>query len=112
MKEVRIKLVSNDPVIDYPIERPEDAIVVMQIVIGDMANEFFAAVYLDTKNRPLDFLIAGMGGPDHSVIDPGAVMKGALLQNATKTMLFHNHPSADLNPQSQTDMTFFRSGCL
>ena len=112
MKEVRIKLVSNDPVIDYPIERPEDAIVVMQIVIGDMANEFFAAVYLDTKNRPLDFLIAGMGGPDHSVMDPGVVMKGALLQNATKTMLFHNHPSADLNPQSQTDMTFFRSGCL
>lgn len=38
MREVRIKLVSNDPVMDYAISKPEDAIVVMQSLIGDIGN--------------------------------------------------------------------------
>ena len=103
MREVRIKLVSNDPAIDYPIEKPEDAIVVMQKLIGDMANEFFAAVYLDTKNRPLDYLIAGIGGTDHTMFELGSVVKGALLQNSVKVILFHNHPSGDIYP-SKSDI--------
>ena len=103
MREVRIKLVSNDPVMDYAISKPEDAIVVMQSLIGDMANEYFAAVYLNTKNKPLDFMIANIAGTDYSRMDPATVIKGALLQNATKVMLFHNHPSGELTP-SQADL--------
>ena len=103
MREVRIKLVSNDPVMDYAISKPEDAIVVMQSLIGDMANEYFAAVYLNTKNKPLDFMIVNIAGTDYSRMDPATVIKGALLQNATKVMLFHNHPSGELTP-SQTDL--------
>lgn len=103
MREVRIKLVSNDPVMDYAISKPEDAIVVMQSLIGDMANEYFAAVYLNTKNKPLDFMIVNIAGTDYSRIDPATVIKGALLQNATKVMLFHNHPSGELTP-SQADL--------
>ena len=103
MREVRIKLVSNDPVMDYAISKPEDAIVVMQSLIGDMANEDFAAVYLNTKNKPLDFMIANIAGTDYSRMDPATVIKGALLQNATKVMLFHNHPSGELTP-SQADL--------
>lgn len=103
MREVRIKLVSNDPVMDYAISKPEDAIVVMQSLIGDMANEYFAAVYLNTKNKPLDFMIVNIAGTDYSRMDPATVIKGALLQNATKVMLFHNHPSGELTP-SQADL--------
>lgn len=103
MREVRIKLVSNDPVMDYAITKPEDAIVVMQSLIGDMANEYFAAVYLNTKNKPLDFMIANIAGTDYSRMDPATVIKGALLQNAPKVMLFHNHPSGELIP-SQADL--------
>ena len=91
MREVRIKLVSNDPVMDYAISKPEDAIVVMQSLIGDMANEYFAAVYLNTKNKPLDFMIVNIAGTDYSRMDPATVIKGALLQNATKV-----DPSAQL----------------
>ena len=100
MREVRIKLVSRDPIIDYQVAKPEDAIVLMQEIIGNMADEFFAAVYLNTKNKPLDFIVAGIGGVDHSAIEPSTVIKGALLQNAPKVMLFHNHPSGDLQPST------------
>ena len=100
MREVRIKLVSRDPIIDYQVAKPEDAIVLMQEIIGNMADEFFAAVYLNTKNKPLDFIVAGIGGVDHSAIEPSTVIKGALLQNAPKVMLFHNHPSGDLHPST------------
>lgn len=102
MREVRIKLVSNDPIMDYEVSKPEDAIVVMQSIIGDMANEYFAAVYLNAKNKPLDYLVAGIAGTDYSRLDPATVIKGALLQNAPKVMLFHNHPSGEVIP-SQTD---------
>lgn len=67
-----------------------------------MANEYFAAVYLNAKNKPLDFLVAGIAGTDYSRLDPATVIKGALLQNAPKVMLFHNHPSGEVTP-SQTD---------
>ena len=98
MREVRIKLVSKDPIVDYPVTKPEDTIVLMQEIIGDMADEFFAAVYLNTKNKPLDFMIAGIGGVDRAAIEPSSVLKGALLQNASRIMLFHNHPSGELQP--------------
>ena len=103
MREVRIKLVSNDPIIDYPITKPEDAIVVMQSIIGDMANEYFAAVYLNTKNKPLDFMVVNIAGTDYSRMDPSTVIKGALLQNSPKIMLFHNHPSGEITP-SKADL--------
>ena len=98
MREVRIKLVSKDPISDYPVTKPEDAIVLMQTIIGDMANEYFAAVFLNAKNKPLDFTIAGIGDVSASRIFPSAVLKGALIQNAPRVMLFHNHPSGEINP--------------
>ena len=100
MREVRIKLVSRDPIIDYSVSKPEDAIVLMQEIIGDMADEYFAAVFLNTMNKPLDFIIAGIGSVEHALIEPSTVIKGALLQNAPKTILFHNHPSGDLKPST------------
>ena len=84
MREVRIKLVSKDPIADYPVTKPEDAVVLMQTIIGDMANEYFAAVFLNAKNKPLDFTIAGIGDVSASRIFPSAVLKGALIQNAPK----------------------------
>lgn len=103
MREVRIKLVSRDPIVDYSVSKPSDAIPLMQTIIGDMADEYFAAVYLNAKNKPMDFIIAGIGGPEQAKIVPGTVLKGALLQNSTKIMLFHNHPSGDVTP-SDSDL--------
>ena len=100
MREVRIKLVTREPIVDYSISKPSDAITLMKTIIGDMADEYFAAVFLNTKNEPLDFIIAGIGSPDQSRIVPSTVLKGALLQNSTKVMLFHNHPTGDVKPSN------------
>ena len=63
------------------ITKPEDAIVVMQSLIGDMANEYFAAVYLNTKNKPLDFMIANIAGHVHA--DRVGVSDGVLCVTTT-----------------------------
>lgn len=48
-------------------------------------------------------MIANIAGTDYSRMDPATVIKDALLQNAPKVMLFHNHPSGELTP-SQVDL--------
>ena len=42
MKEIRIRLTTPEPAYDCRIEKPADAIALMQAVIGDMAHEYFA----------------------------------------------------------------------
>ena len=98
MKEIRIKLITPEPAYDYKVQSPADSIMLMQEIIGSLAQAYFASVFLDTKNRPMDFLIAGIGNASRSSIDPGSTIQGALLQNASKILLFHNHPSGDTRP--------------
>ena len=104
MQEIRIKLTSNEVKIDESVEKPADVIKLMKKLIGDMSSEYYTVAYLDNNNRPLSFLISGIGKVNTTSINPTNTLQGALLQNATSIMLFHNHPSGTANP-TQKDIS-------
>ena len=115
MREVRIKLVSCSPAVDYKVEKPQDAVAIMKMIIGDMANEYFAGVLLNTHNKPMDFIIAGIGTTTGASFQPGSIIQAALLSNSPKVMLFHNHPSGEIEPSSSdlsTTQKFILAGKL
>lgn len=64
------------------------------------------ALYLDRSNTPVCFACISIGGMAGTVVDPKVVFSHALLCAAHSVVLFHNHPSNNLNPsQADRDMT-------
>lgn len=59
---------------------------------------------LDNKNQPVSVSVVSTGTLNSSLIHPREVFKTAVLSNAASIILFHNHPSGDLEP-SQEDIT-------
>ena len=105
MNEIRIKLVSREAVIGKSIRTPKDVIDVMQDLIGDMSSEYYVVAFLDNNNRPLSFMVSGIGTINQTAINPTNTLQGALLQNAVKMMLFHNHPTGQVDPTTQDIIT-------
>jgi DNA repair protein RadC len=62
------------------------------------AAEQFGIIALNAKYRVNGIHIIGVGGLDNVSVDPGAVFKAALLNNACAIICFHNHPSGDAEP--------------
>ena len=62
-------------------------------------------VCLDTKNKPAAVHQLSMGTADQAICLPRDVLKIALMANATRVILMHNHPSGDPEP-SADDLKF------
>ena len=63
--------------------------------------ENFILITLNTKNKVIDIKNLFVGGIDSSLIDLRIIFKNALLDNAVKIIVGHNHPSRDLTPSSE-----------
>ncbi len=62
--------------------------------------ETFKVVYLNTSLKVLGVMDIGMGGNDCTPIDAKRIFSAALLCNASRIILAHNHPSGTLYPSS------------
>lgn len=91
--EARIKIVTNKPISENPLDTPKKVLKQMQKLIGDEAQEVFVVAYLNQALLPLCYSIISKGGTNSASVSPAEVFKVALLSNATKMILFHNHPS-------------------
>lgn len=79
--------------------------------IADMMKEVFHAdklaeehiwmICYDTRLHIIGFFDISHGTQDKSIIDPGAVMKRALMCGANQAALAHNHPSGDPTPSAE-----------
>lgn len=56
---------------------------------------------LDSRMRPLGCELVSIGTLDASLAHPREIFKGALLNNAWKVVVAHNHPSQDPRPSAQ-----------
>ncbi len=63
-----------------------------------MDREHFWRLDLDSRNRFLGYELVSVGSLDASIVHPREVFKGALLNNAARVIVAHNHPSQDLRP--------------
>ena len=60
--------------------------------IEDSAREINIIVTLDAARMPLNYFYVGLGTPNSSNCCIGEIIKTALLANASKIILMHNHP--------------------
>jgi DNA repair protein RadC len=60
--------------------------------------EKLIAIYLNSSNEVIAFNYESEGDVDQAVIYPRKVAKNSLLNNATRIILAHNHPSGNPKP--------------
>lgn len=56
---------------------------------------------LNAKGEPTHISTVSTGSLTSSIVHPREVFKTAILANANKIMIFHNHPSGDPTPSGQ-----------
>lgn len=101
---VSIRLVKDKPLYsDKPITSPEAATTLVSDLISDYDREAIVVANLDTKNRPINLSVIGIGTLNSALFSPREILKSAILSNANSIMLFHNHPSGIPQP-SQDDI--------
>ncbi|MCX6584102.1 MAG: hypothetical protein NT166_28345 [Candidatus Aminicenantes bacterium] len=61
-------------------------------------QEHFYVVSLASNNRLLNVELVGLGAVDESLVKPMQVFRIALLKEAVKIILAHNHPSLEMWP--------------
>lgn len=85
------------------ITRSADMAGYLQIMLGDYKHEVFAVIFLNAANKIKHFEIISEGGISATIADPRLIIKKALLEDAVRIVLCHNHPSGNLRP-SQYDL--------
>ncbi|MXP72841.1 RadC family protein [Pseudomonas aeruginosa] len=65
-------------------------------------QEVFAALFLDSQHRLMEYVELSRGTIDAAAVYPREVVKEALQANAAAVIFSHNHPSGDPEP-SQAD---------
>lgn len=85
----------------FPINRSEDAAdICRKCFEADMIDwkEEFIVIALNRANKVLGFYKISSGGVAGTVCDPKIIFQFALLSNASRLILSHNHPSGNLQP--------------
>jgi DNA repair protein RadC len=68
--------------------------------LGGLEREVFAAAYLDTRHRLIEYVELFHGTIDGAEVHPREVVRRALRCNAAAVILSHNHPSGDVTPSA------------
>ena len=91
---------------DGPLTNPNDAKQFLLMKMRDYEKEVFACIFLDTKNRVIEFKELFVGSLHSAEVHPREVAKQALKYNSNAVIFAHNHPSGDATPsQSDIDIT-------
>lgn len=107
--QVRLKLSEAQPLYSTEkISTPDKAVETMAQALAQLDREYCCVVNLDGANRPINFNIVSIGDVSQAQVPIQNVFKSAILSNAAKILLFHNHPSGDLTA-SREDMMVTKS---
>ena len=92
--ERKVKLTNSKSIYEY-----------IKYYLEDKKQEYFYAVYVNTKNEVIERKLLFMGTINHSITHPREVFKNAYLTSAAGIICVHNHPSGDITP-SMEDIRF------
>ena len=67
-------------------------------LIGKCEKELFIVISLNAHNEPNAIEICSIGSSERAVVEPKEVFKSALLSNASKIIIAHNHPTGHTIP--------------
>lgn len=85
------------------INNPNALLNFIKSKIGNLNNEQFLVVCLNTKNIVIDYKIIFIGTVDMTIVHPRDIFKFAIKCNATSIICAHNHPSQNVSP-SKADL--------
>lgn len=96
---LRCNLISESSMPYADVTSPLDAYEILKkIGIADAADEYFYLICLSADGSVAGIHEISHGCLDASVVHPREVFKRALLNNAAKIIVAHNHPSDNLKP--------------
>ena len=70
----------------------------MKYILEDKKQEYFYAIYVNTKNEVIERKLLFMGTINHSIAHPREIFKYAYLNSASGIICIHNHPTGDITP--------------
>ena len=68
--------------------------------LAGLEREVFAAAFLDTRHRLIEFVELFHGTLDGAEVHPRELVRQAILHNAAAVIVGHNHPSGDVEPSA------------
>ena len=94
---VRLKLMEEAPLYSTDkIDTPDRAIEIMCDMMKSLDREHVCVVNLDGASHPINFNVVSMGSINMSPVVMSEVFKTAILSNASRILLLHNHPSSSI----------------
>ena len=69
--------------------------------IGSLAEEIFGILCLNTKNKIIGIFEVSHGDLSSTIVNPREIFKRAMLVNSSSIILFHNHPSGEVEPSNE-----------
>jgi len=85
------------------IRSPEDAVAYFGPRLRDLTRETFIVAFLNAAKMLSGYKNISTGGATATIVDPAAVMKEAIMNEANSIILLHNHPSGHTKA-SQADL--------
>jgi DNA repair protein RadC len=82
------------------VTQSKDAAEIAIPLMRDLNHEVFCVFYLNQSNKIIRHEIISSGGLTGTVADIRIMLKNAVLQNANKLIIAHNHPSGNLQPSN------------
>lgn len=111
LKEVQVRMYlksGNSLLSDEAITSPDTAVKVMGEMMCQMDREMLCVVNLDIRNRPINYNVVSIGTIGKSLVAVGNVFKSAILCNAAKIIVMHNHPAGSLVATQADKLVTFR----
>ncbi len=90
------------------LSSPQAVLDFARMKLSGLPHEAFMVIFLNSKNRVLDYEILQEGTLDRTVIYPRRLLESALAHKAAGIIFVHNHPSGDAQP-SPEDKNLTRS---
>lgn len=99
---VSVRLVRNAPIFsNKKITNPKEAVSLVGELLCEMDREVVCVINLKTDGTPINCNFASMGAINQAIAEPRELFKSAILSNAAKMILVHNHPSGTLEPSKE-----------
>lgn len=90
-----------------PLDCPATVAEYVLLRYANVDQEIMGALYLDTRQRLRAESELFRGTLSRAAVEPRLILKKALLESASKLILFHTHPSGDPAPSTE-DLNFTR----
>jgi DNA repair protein RadC len=83
------------------LSSPQAVLDFARVRMAGLPHEAFMVIFLNTKNKVLDYKVVQEGTVDRAVIYPRRIVEEAIARHAAGVILVHNHPSGQSEPSPE-----------